>query len=100
MHIWPAGKLLGTFLGPRVASLVWQAAALKFEARTLAAATFAAALAVSVRLYNVQILTVLSYLAQLYALPASLRARERPTLTRLLRFPPGSFRLVDLARFC
>ena len=54
-----------------------------------------ASIVISIRAYNLQCASVLGYLVQLFALPASLVARERHVLSTLLRFPPFSLKAQE-----
>eukprot|EP00959_Pyramimonas_sp_CCMP1952_P043853 916212-Pyramimonas_sp.AAC.1 len=84
-------------MGPEaILSMIWAPAAEKWWTRTAALPHSGAAPSVLSLLYNTTALSTLSYLAQLFPIPAMIRKLEHQALHKLLRLPPNSLSLADL----
>eukprot|EP00959_Pyramimonas_sp_CCMP1952_P200485 4193344-Pyramimonas_sp.AAC.1 len=76
--------------------MIWATAAEKWWSRTRALPYSGAGPSVLSILYTTATLSTLSYLAQLFPAPATIRKLEHQALHKLLRLPPNSLNLADL----
>jgi hypothetical protein len=84
--VWSA-RYLGAYMGPKGASLMWNAPLTKWFNRSHALAQANAPPRYTIGLYNSRAVTTLSYVAQFSKLPERALPRERALLGKILHLP-------------
>ena len=87
----PTAKYLGFYLGPGAGKMMWKAPTAKWERRSRDIAFSHMSASFSPLVYNSQSITVLGYIAQLFAPPKSLLQKERQILNHIMHTPTNTF---------
>ena len=98
MQIAYAAKYLGVWLGPESRGMTWDGAMRKFVDCARRWSVGAWGLHFMARIYNIYVVSVLSYIAQFYPPSAAVLAAERKAVARCLPGPANWIRLEEAHR--
>ena len=90
-----AVELLGFFLGTKASEYVWAKPIRKYKRRVADIKRAAAGIALNIFDYNVRVVPVLGYVAQLFPLPIGFQMDQRVALHTLYRAPMNTFAHSD-----